>query len=86
MPEWKKPLPTVSGETRAFWDLCRQGQLLIQKCERCGEYQFYPRVTGGGRLNGSREEGKEVATGNEVRNLSSYWVSGDATLRAVVSL
>ena len=43
MPEWKKPLPTVAGETKPFWDSCRQGQLLIQQCDRCGEYQFYPR-------------------------------------------
>ena len=43
MPEWNKPLPTISGETRPFWDACRRGELLIQKCDRCGEYQFYPR-------------------------------------------
>ena len=43
MAEWKKPLPTVSGETKPYWDLCRQGQLLIQKCDKCDEYQFYPR-------------------------------------------
>lgn len=43
MTTWTKPLPTVSGETRPFWDACRRGQLLIQKCDRCGEFQFYPR-------------------------------------------
>ena len=43
MPEWNKPLPTVVGETKPFWDSCRQGKLLIQKCDRCAEYQFYPR-------------------------------------------
>ncbi len=43
MAEWKKPLPTMSGETRPFWDGCRRGELLIQKCIGCGEYQFYPR-------------------------------------------
>tara|TARA_B100000315_G_C14283758_1_gene454221 strand:+ start:11 stop:421 length:411 start_codon:yes stop_codon:yes gene_type:complete len=43
MPEWKKPLPTIVGETKPFWDSCRQGRLIIQKCESCGEYQFYPR-------------------------------------------
>ena len=44
MPEWTKPLPTISGETKPFWDNCRRGQLLIQKCDRCNEYQFYPRA------------------------------------------
>ena len=43
MPEWNKPLPTISGETKPYWDNCRRGRLLIQKCDSCGEYQFYPR-------------------------------------------
>ena len=43
MPEWNKPLPTVVGETKPFWDMCRRGQLLIQCCGDCGEYQWYPR-------------------------------------------
>jgi uncharacterized OB-fold protein len=43
MPEWNKPLPTISGETKPYWDHCRRGQLLVQKCDICGEYQFYPR-------------------------------------------
>lgn len=43
MPDWKKPLPSVSGETRPFWEACRKGELLIQRCDRCGEHQFYPR-------------------------------------------
>ena len=40
---WNKPLPTVSGETKPFWDSCRRGQLVIQFCEGSGEYQWYPR-------------------------------------------
>ena len=43
MPDWNKPLPTVVGETKPFWDMCRRGQLLIQRCGDCGEYQWYPR-------------------------------------------
>ena len=43
MPDWNKPLPSVVGETRLFWEACRRGELLIQKCDACGEYQFYPR-------------------------------------------
>ena len=43
MLEWNKPLPTIAGETKPFWDSCRQGKLLLQKCGSCGEYQFYPR-------------------------------------------
>ena len=40
---WNKPLPTVAGETKPFWDSCRRGQLVIQQCADCGEYQWYPR-------------------------------------------
>jgi len=43
MPDWNKPLPTIAGETKPFWDACRRGNLLIQRCGRCNEYQFYPR-------------------------------------------
>lgn len=42
-PEWNKPLPTIVGETRPYWESCRRGQLVIQRCAACGEYQFYPR-------------------------------------------
>ena len=40
---WNKPLPTVAGETKAFWDSCRRGQLVIQYCDGCDDYQWYPR-------------------------------------------
>ena len=43
MPEWTKPLPTVVGETRPYWESCRRGELVIQRCDKCGQYQFYPR-------------------------------------------
>ena len=43
MPEWTKPLPTVVGETRPYWESCRRGELVIQRCAKCGQYQFYPR-------------------------------------------
>ena len=43
MSEWNKPLPTVSGESKPYWDSCRLGRLVIQKCDNCSEFQFYPR-------------------------------------------
>ena len=43
MPEWTKPLPTVVGETKPYWDSCRLGKLMLQRCGLCDEYQFYPR-------------------------------------------
>lgn len=29
--------------TRPFWDGARQGRLILQLCERCRRFQFYPR-------------------------------------------
>ena len=43
MPDWKKPLPSITGETRRFWEACNKGELLIQRCNHCEEYQHYPR-------------------------------------------
>ena len=39
-----KPLPVVTDENRPFWDGCRQGKLLLQYCDQCQHYQFYPRL------------------------------------------
>ena len=43
--EWNadKPLPVASGETKPFWDACKEGKFLIQKCKSCGEYQYHYR-------------------------------------------
>ena len=43
MSEWKRPLPTITGESLPYWEACRRGELLIQRCDQCREYQFYPR-------------------------------------------
>ena len=46
MPETvrPKPLPVVTEESRPFWDGCREGKLLLQYCDHCQQYQFYPRL------------------------------------------
>jgi uncharacterized protein len=36
------PLPTPLS--RVYWEACRKHQLLIQHCQNCGHYQFYPRT------------------------------------------
>ena len=41
MPAWKKPLPVESGETKPFWEACREGRFLIQRCRTCGKYQYH---------------------------------------------
>ena len=39
-----KPLPVITEENRPFWEGCKRGVLLLQYCEACGRYQFYPRL------------------------------------------
>ena len=36
-------LPTPDAETQPFWDGARDSQLLIRRCNACGEAHFYPR-------------------------------------------
>ena len=39
-----KPLPVITEDSRPFWEGCRQGKLLLQYCDACQHYQFYPRL------------------------------------------
>jgi uncharacterized OB-fold protein len=39
-----KPVPNVSSETKPFWDACREGKLIVQKCNDCGKHQTYYRA------------------------------------------
>ena len=43
-PNRPKPLPVVTEQSRPFWEGCLQGKLLLQYCEQCQRYQFYPRL------------------------------------------
>ena len=39
-----KPVPTANPDTVAFWEACNEEKFLIQECNSCGKYQFYPRA------------------------------------------
>ena len=41
--EYKKPLPYIHNETKAYWDGAKAHELLLRKCRACGQYHFYPR-------------------------------------------
>jgi hypothetical protein len=43
MPEYTKPLPEITAESKPFWDACARHQLLVQTCRACGAVQYYPR-------------------------------------------
>lgn len=36
------PAPQVTALSKPFWDGCKAGKLLIQKCSGCGHFRFYP--------------------------------------------
>jgi hypothetical protein len=42
MPEFKKPIPVPSSESKPYWEGLRQHQLLIPRCNACRRYWFPP--------------------------------------------
>lgn len=43
MSDYQKPLPQPTPETQHFWDGCREGKLLLQRCKDTGKPYFPPR-------------------------------------------
>ncbi len=39
-----KPVPVPTRETLPFWEGCRRGELMIQRCGECRHFQFFPRL------------------------------------------
>jgi uncharacterized OB-fold protein len=37
------PVPKPTPETQPFWDAAKRHELLIQRCDGCGNHYFYPR-------------------------------------------
>jgi len=44
MRGYEKPLPKPSTWSKPFWDGCKNRKLLIQQCEDCKKYIFYPKL------------------------------------------
>lgn len=42
MAEYAKPLPVADAESRPFWEGCREGRLLAQRCRQCGRWRWPP--------------------------------------------
>jgi uncharacterized OB-fold protein len=36
--------PLETSDAKEFWDGCRAGKLLLQRCQACQRAQFYPRI------------------------------------------
>ena len=43
MPEMQ-PVDPLSPYAAPYWEAARQGQLVVQQCDKCGRFQLYPRV------------------------------------------
>jgi uncharacterized OB-fold protein len=43
MSEYIKPLPKPSPTSRPFWDAARKHELMLQRCDACRAYIYYPR-------------------------------------------
>jgi hypothetical protein len=42
-PEYTGAIPKPTPETKPFWDAAKQHKLMIQRCNSCNQYYFYPR-------------------------------------------
>ena len=41
---YEKPLPVVDVESKPFWDGAKAHKLMLQHCQSCGKYIYYPRT------------------------------------------
>ena len=44
MTKYKKPLPQPTQWSKPFWEGCRKHEFLVQKCQDCHKYIFYPKM------------------------------------------
>ncbi|WP_419825751.1 Zn-ribbon domain-containing OB-fold protein [Sphingomonas sp.] len=61
MTEYRRPLPVPSPESMPFWEGCRVGEFLLQRCTACSAINWFPRafclVCGGDRFEWPRASG-----------------------------
>ena len=43
-PPKPRPAPLPEPEAAEYWAAARDGTLLVQRCDRCGHHQLYPRA------------------------------------------
>ena len=69
MSEPKRPLPVPTPETQHFWEGCKAGKLLLQKCDDCSTIYYPPRP---------------FCPACSSRSVSEFAASGRATLASYV--
>ena len=43
MIAYEGPLPTPDKDSQAYWDAARRHELVLQQCNECDRFRFYPR-------------------------------------------
>ena len=43
MADYQKPIPQPTPETQHFWDGCKDGKLLLQRCKGLHHLRMFPR-------------------------------------------
>ena len=44
MAEARRLTPRPTDVSRPYWDACGRGELVLQQCGACRQFQFYPRL------------------------------------------
>lgn len=40
--KYEKPLPRIDETNRYYWEAARQHELMLQRCQECGQYRYPP--------------------------------------------
>ena len=59
-----RPVPLPNPVSEPFWEGCRRGQFLLQRCTSCAATQFYPRTVCSACGGGLKEDAR-VASSSE---------------------
>jgi len=70
--DYKKPLPKMSPWSAPFWDGCRRHELLIQKCQDCEAFNFYPKMYCANCLSSNLDWVKTSGLGKVYTHMTVY--------------
>jgi len=54
--DYKKPLPEINEDSKAFWDAAKRHELVLHQCQKCGQFAKVTYPIGG---TGCLEHGSE---------------------------
>lgn len=72
MKKYRKPLPNTTVWSAPFWEGCKRGELLIQKCQDCGTFIFYPKMYCTNCLSSNLEWTKASGKGKVYTHMTVY--------------